>query len=92
MTLTPEFVELFCLPGDDRNSVIAGSTGEDINKTSFDVYQYDNATGMPTGVRNTYKGDLVTFSKSISLATGTYEKMGSLFSVYRMQTSTVVQL
>lgn len=76
MTLTPEFVELFCLPGDDRNSVIAGSTGEDINKTSFDVYQYDNATGMPTGVRNTYKGDLVTFSKSISLATGTYEKDG----------------
>ena len=22
MTLTPEFVELFCLPGDDRNTVI----------------------------------------------------------------------
>lgn len=79
MTLTPEFVELFCLPGDDRNSVIAGSTGEDIGKTSFDVYQYDNATGMPTNVRNTYKGDLVTFSKSISLATGTYEKDGVIY-------------
>lgn len=28
MTLTPEFVELFCLPGDDRNTVIAGNTGK----------------------------------------------------------------
>lgn len=72
MTLTPEFVELFCLPGDDRNTVIAGNTGESIDEESFDVYQYDNATGMPTNVRNTYKGDLVTFSKSISLATGSY--------------------
>lgn len=72
MTLTPEFVELFCLPGDDRNTVIAGNTGENIDEKSFDVYQYDNATGMPTNVRNTYKGDLVTFSKSISLATGSY--------------------
>ena len=72
MTLTPEFVELFCLPGDDRNTVIAGNTGENIDEESLDVYQYDNATGMPTNVRNTYKGDLVTFSKSISLATGSY--------------------
>lgn len=72
MTLTPEFVELFCLPGDDRNTVIAGNTGENIDEESFDVYQYDNATGMPTSVRNIYKGDLVTFSKSISLATGSY--------------------
>lgn len=72
MTLTPEFVELFCLPGDDRNTVIAGNTGENIDEEFFDVYQYDNATGMPTNVRNTYKGDLVTFSKSISLATGSY--------------------
>lgn len=72
MTLTPEFVELFCLPGDDRNTVIAGNTGENIDEEPFDVYQYDNATGIPTNVRNTYKGDLVTFSKSISLATGSY--------------------
>lgn len=72
MTLTPEFVELFRLPGDDRNTVIARNTGENIDEESFDVYQYDNATGMPTNVRNTYKGDLVTFSKSISLATGSY--------------------
>ena len=46
MTLTPEFVELFCLPGDRRNDVIAGNTGENINLPSFDVYQYDN-TGIP---------------------------------------------
>ena len=67
MTLTPEFVELFCLPGDRRNDVIAGNTGENINLTSFDVYQYDNTTGMPTNVRNTYNNEEVTFTKSITL-------------------------
>ena len=67
MTLTPEFVELFCLPGDRRNDVIAGNTGENIGMTTFDVYQYDNTTGMPTNVRNTYNGQDVTFSKSITL-------------------------
>ena len=67
MTLTPEFVELFCLPGDRRNDVIAGNTGENIGMPSFDVYQYDNATGMPTTTRNTYNGENVTFTKSITL-------------------------
>lgn len=67
MTLTPEFVELFCLPGDRRNDVIAGSTGENIGLPSFDVYQYDNATGEPTNTRNTYGGENVTFTKSITL-------------------------
>ena len=79
MTLTPEFVELFCLEGDRRNDVIAGSTGADIDKESFDVYQYDNTTGMPTNVRNTYKGEEITFTKSIELATGTYEKDGVIY-------------
>lgn len=74
MALTPEFVELFCLPGDRRNDVIAGNTGENINKTTFDVYQYDNATGMPTNTRNTYNGQNITFTKSITLATGVDEK------------------
>lgn len=77
MTLTPEFVELFNLPGDRRNDVIAGSTGANIGKTTFDVYQYDNATGMPTNVRNTYQGQDVTFTKSITLATG-YDENGNL--------------
>lgn len=67
MTLTPEFVELFCLPGDRRNDVIAGSTGENIGLPTFDVYQYDNATGEPTNIRNTYGGENVTFTKSITL-------------------------
>lgn len=67
MALTPEFVELFCLPGDRRNDVIAGSTGANINLPSFDVYQYDNATGEPTNVRNTYGGENVTFTKAITL-------------------------
>lgn len=67
MTLTPEFVELFCLPGDRRNDVIAGSTGKNIGMATFDVYQYDNTTGMPTNVRNTYKDEDITFTKSITL-------------------------
>ena len=67
MALTPEFVELFCLPGDRRNDVIAGSTGENIGLPSFDVYQYDNATGEPTNIRNTYGGENVTFTKAITL-------------------------
>lgn len=67
MTLTPEFVELFCLPGDRRNDVIAGSTGENIGMATFDVYQYDNTTGMPTNVRNTYKDEDITFTKTITL-------------------------
>lgn len=70
MTLTPEFSELFCLPGDRRNDVIAGSTGENIGMETFDVYQYDNITGLPTSVRNTYNGENVTFTKSITLGTG----------------------
>ena len=69
MVLTPEFVELFCLPGDRRNDVIAGSTGANISLPSFDVYQYDNATGEPTDVRNTYGGENVTFTKAITLKT-----------------------
>lgn len=67
MALTPEFVELFCLPGDRRNDVIAGNTGVNIDQPSFDVYQYDNATGEPTNVRNTYGGENVTFTKAITL-------------------------
>lgn len=67
MALTPEFVELFCLPGDRCNDVIAGNTGANIDQPSFDVYQYDNATGEPTNVRNTYGGENVTFTKAITL-------------------------
>lgn len=80
MVLTPEFVKLFCLPGDRRNDVIAGNTGANITKETFDVYQYDNATGMPTSVRNTYDGNNVTFTKSIKLATGTYVKDGVTYT------------
>lgn len=65
MTLTPEFVELFSLTGDDRNEVIAG----DATQETFDVYQYDAVTGEKTSVRNYYKtADApVTFTKKITL-------------------------
>lgn len=70
MVLTPKFVELFCLPGDRRNDVIAGNVGDKISESTFDVYQYDNATGDPTTVRNTYEGTDITFTKDITLASG----------------------
>lgn len=63
MALTPEFVALFCLPGDRRNDVIAGDGTAD----TFDVYQYDALTGEKTDVRNTYKDEPVVFSKTITL-------------------------
>ena len=65
MTLTPEYVELFNLPGDRRNDVIAG----DATAETFDVYQYDNATGEKTDVRNTYKDEPAVFYKYITLKT-----------------------
>lgn len=70
MVLTPKFVELFRLPGDRRNDVIAGNVGDKISESTFDVYQYDNATGDPTTVRNTYEGTDITFTKDITLASG----------------------
>lgn len=63
MVLTPEFAELFSLPDDHRNEVIAG----DANAATFDVYQYDAITGKKTNTRNTYKGTPVVFTKEITL-------------------------
>lgn len=64
MALTPEFAELFCLPGDRRNDVIAG----DGTAETFDVYQYDAVTGEKTNVRNLYNNETpVTFTKQITL-------------------------
>lgn len=63
MALTPEFVELFCLPGDRRNDVIAG----DATAETFEVYQYDATTGEKTNMRNTYQGSPVVFTKKITL-------------------------
>jgi hypothetical protein len=65
MVLTPEFAKLFTLPGDRRNDCIAG----DATKAQTDIYQYDVQTGMPTTVRNDYKGEPVTFYRDITLKT-----------------------
>lgn len=64
--LTPEFAALFNLPGDRRNDCIVG----DGNAETFDVYQYDASTGDKTNVRNTYKDEDVTFTRSITLKEG----------------------
>lgn len=64
--LTPEFSALFNLPGDRRNDCIVGDGAAE----TFDVYQYDVNTGDKTAVRNTYKGEDVTFTRSITLKEG----------------------
>jgi len=65
MALTPEYVALFNLKGDRRNDCIVG----DATQETTDVYQYDVNTGEKTSVRNTYKGEDVTFTRSITLVT-----------------------
>jgi len=62
--LTPEYSKLFSLKGDRRNDCIAG----DGTAETTEIYQYDNATGEKTTVRNNYKGEDVTFTRSIALA------------------------
>ena len=64
--LTPEFSALFNLPGDRRNDCIVGDGAAE----TFDVYQYDVNTGDKTAVRNTYKDEDVTFTRSITLKEG----------------------
>ncbi len=61
--LTPEFAALFNLPGDRRNDCIVGDGAAE----TTDVYQYDANTGEKTTVRNNYKGEDVTFKRSITL-------------------------
>ena len=59
MALTPEFVELFNLPGDRRNDVILGG----------DIYILNGTTGEATSVRATYNDEPLTFTKTITLVT-----------------------
>lgn len=61
MTLTPEFVELFNLEGDQRNNCILG-----LNETGL-VYNYDPATLLPTKTPTIYKGNEIHLSKTIAI-------------------------
>lgn len=65
MALTPEFVKLFTLDGDRRNSVIAGDATKEITP----IYQYDVQTGEPSNTRSTYNGEDVVFYRDIVLKT-----------------------
>ncbi|MGN0058593.1 MAG: RagB/SusD family nutrient uptake outer membrane protein [Phocaeicola plebeius] len=48
MTLTPECVDRFNLPGDERNWMIAGLLDKDGNPANGQVYVYDPETLLPT--------------------------------------------
>ena len=61
MTLTPEIVELFSLPGDERNNCVIGET----------VHVYDPTTLLPTDqICKDKNGDDLVLTKSITLVDG----------------------
>lgn len=61
MTMTPEFADLFSLPGDERNNCVVGGT----------VYVYDPETLLPTSqVAKDSKGNPLVFTKEITVRNG----------------------
>ena len=51
MALTPECVDRFNLPGDERNWMVAGLLDKDGNPANGQVYVYDPETLLPTDVK-----------------------------------------
>lgn len=62
MTLTPEYVSIFNLPGDVRNNAILGLT------TEGKVYTYDKSTLLATADQTMYKGEPIVLSKTIDVS------------------------
>ena len=71
MTLTPECVDRFNLPGDERNFMIAGLCDKDGNDANGTVYVYDTQTLLPTDSIATDKtGNDLVFTKTITVPEG----------------------
>ena len=68
VVMTEEFANLFSLEGDRRNDCVVGG----------DIYQIDATTAEKTTVRNMYKGEPVTMSKSVTLKPITDENGNTL--------------
>lgn len=62
MTLTPEFVEIFNLEGDQRNNCIIGLEGDGT------VYNYDPSTLLPTKTATDYKGKPIKLTRTIDVS------------------------
>ncbi|MDO4497103.1 MAG: RagB/SusD family nutrient uptake outer membrane protein [Bacteroidales bacterium] len=68
MTVTPECVERFNLPGDERNWMLAGLCDKDGNDAKGQVYVYDPVTLLPTDVKALDRdGQPLVFTKSITV-------------------------
>ena len=71
MTLTPECVARFNLPGDERNWMIAGLLDKDGNDANGQVYVYDPETLLPTDVKALDRsGAPLILSKNITVPAG----------------------
>ena len=68
MTVTPECVNRFSLPGDQRNFMLAGRCDKDGNDAKGVVYVYDNTTLLPTDqVTKDKEGNDLVFTKDITI-------------------------
>lgn len=68
MTLTPECVDRFNLPGDERNFLIAGLSKADGSDANGVVYVYDPATLLPTDqVAKDKQGNDLILTKTITV-------------------------
>lgn len=68
MTITPECVDRFNLPGDERNWMIAGLQDKDHNPANGQVYVYDPVSLLPTDVKTLDRdGNPLVFSRTIDV-------------------------
>ena len=71
MTLTPECVDRFNLPGDERNWMITGLLDKNGNDAKGQVYVYDPETLLPTDEKALDKtGAPLIFTKNITIPAG----------------------
>ncbi|WP_300693245.1 RagB/SusD family nutrient uptake outer membrane protein [uncultured Bacteroides sp.] len=71
MTITPECVDRFNLPGDERNWMIIGLQDKDGNDAGGQVYVYDPTTLLPTDQKVLDKtGAPLVLSKNITIPDG----------------------
>lgn len=71
MTLTPECVDRFNLPGDERNWMIAGLLDKEGHPANGQVYVYDPETLLPTDVKALdKKGAPLILTKDITVPAG----------------------
>ncbi|MBR6286980.1 MAG: RagB/SusD family nutrient uptake outer membrane protein [Bacteroidaceae bacterium] len=61
MTMTPEYVSIFNLPGDERNKCILGLENDT-------VFTYDPETLLPTREKTNYKGQPIVLSRDITVS------------------------